>query len=98
MNGALTAVIFHESKVGTVHADDKQIYHRMVRLSRNRKVKPLPEDDGCRDLILRDIEDIPRVCANIQEDWHSNRAATSMNRLTAHTLSRALRRLLDARV
>lgn len=93
MNGRVTAVVFKESKLT---AQDPQIYHRMVRLSRNKFVKPLPEDS--KDLVYKDIQDIPRICANIQDDWHSDFAATSLNRLTAHTLSRALRKLLEARL
>ncbi|KAL7566062.1 hypothetical protein ACA910_009849 [Epithemia clementina (nom. ined.)] len=96
MNGRVTAVVYQESKA--TKTPDPEIYHRMVRLSRNKFVKPLPDSDRCTDLILKDIEDIPKVCSNIQDDWHSNHAATSLNRLTAHTLARALRRLLDARV
>ena len=93
MNGNVTVVVYKESKVT---AQDPEIYHRMIRLSRNKFIKPLPDDS--KDLIHKDIQDIPRVCTNIQNDWHSDFAATSLNRLTAHTLSRALRRLLDARV
>ncbi|KAL7566060.1 hypothetical protein ACA910_009847 [Epithemia clementina (nom. ined.)] len=96
MNGKVIAVIHQESRVTT--KTDPEIYHRMIRLSRNRFVKPLPEYHGCKDLIRIDIEDIPKVCSNIQDDWHSDYAATSLNRLTAHTLSRALRRLLDKRI
>ena len=56
----------------------------------------MPPDS--RDLIHKDIQDIPRICSNIQDDWHSDYAGTSLNRLTAHALSRALRKLLEARV
>jgi hypothetical protein len=90
MNGAVHAIMYQESKTTT---QDPQIYHRMTRLSRNPLIKPLPPNSD--DLILQDIEDIPKVCEAIQDDWHSKKAATSMNRLTAYNLSRCLRKRLD---
>ena len=96
MNGRVTAVLYQESKVSKM--PDPEIYHRMIRLSRNMCIKPLPQNDDSEDLVLQDIQDIACACANLQDDWHADRAGNSLNRLTAHTLSRALRRLLDSRV
>jgi hypothetical protein len=47
---------------------------------------------------LTDIQDIQRICRTIQDDWHSNKAATSLNRLTAFNLSICLRSRLEAHV
>ena len=96
MNGYVTVVLYKESKA--MSSPDPQIFHRMVPLSRNKFVKPLPENQDCTDLVLKDIQDIPKVCSNIQNDWLAHHEATSLNRLTAFTLSRALRRLLDGRI
>ena len=94
MNGSLTAIFHKESQAQN---EDKVIYHRMVRLTRNpRFIKELPEDD--EDLIAKDLQNIPNVCLNIQDDWHSSRAGRSLNRLTAHTLGRSLRARLEARL
>ena len=93
MNGSVTAVIHKESKSTT---QDRNLYHRMTNLSRNEMVKPLTPVSA--DPILADIQDIPRICRSIQDDWHSNKAATSMNRLTAFNLSICLRSRLEAHV
>jgi hypothetical protein len=91
MNGKVRLVLHQESK-STPLAHDV-IFHRMTKLTRNTLVKPLrPETD---DLILSDIQDIPKVCANIQDEFHVSKAATSLNRLTAYNLSRCLRDRLD---
>ena len=93
MNGCVTAILYQESKSTT---QDPQIYHRMTRLSRNRLIRPLrPESD---DLIQTDLHDIPNICRSIQDEWHSNQAGSSLNRLTAFNLSRCLRRRLEAHV
>jgi hypothetical protein len=93
MNGAVTVVIFQESRA----ADrDREIYHRLTRLTRNPNIKPLrPEAD---DEILNDIQDIPKICQAIQNEWHSDKACTSLNRLTAFHLSRCLRDRLEAHI
>eukprot|EP00523_Entomoneis_sp_CCMP467_P020382 CAMPEP_0168849630 /NCGR_PEP_ID=MMETSP0727-20121128/11463_1 /TAXON_ID=265536 /ORGANISM="Amphiprora sp., Strain CCMP467" /LENGTH=1558 /DNA_ID=CAMNT_0008903533 /DNA_START=441 /DNA_END=5117 /DNA_ORIENTATION=+ len=93
MNGAVTAHMHQESKATTM---DRQLYHRMIRLTRNQFVKPLQDDT--KDLIEKDIKDIPKVCERIQEDWHSRQVSSSLNRLAAHTLGRCLRERLEARV
>ena len=90
MNGALLVHSFKESK-GSIQ--DPEILHRMTRLTNNPFIKPLPED--VVDWVKKDIQDIPRICYNIQADWHSYRASSSLNRLTAFTLSQCLRDRLD---
>ena len=93
MNGAVDAILFQESSATT---KDPQLYHRMTRLTRNRLVKALPS--VALDPVLSDVQDIPRVCQAIQDDWHSDRVATSLNRLTAYNLSRCLRERLEGRI
>ena len=90
MNNKMTAIILQESKMSTQYSD---IYHRMVPLSRNNLIKPIPEE--CEDNILRDIEDIPRICQSIQSDWESRNVGTGLNRLTAFNLTRSLRKRLE---
>ena len=93
MNGQIDLILFQQSKATT---QDPQIFHRMTCLSRNRLIKPLYEET--EDLILTDICDIPKVCRSIQDQWKSDRASTSLNRLTAYNLSRCLRNRLESHV
>ena len=93
MNGNLHAVLYQESKATT---QDPQLYHRLTRLTRNRFIKPIPNES--KDLILTDIQDIPKICQDIQDEWHSDKAATSLNRLTAYNLSRCLRGRIEGRI
>jgi hypothetical protein len=93
MLGRVTAILYQQCK-GT--AVDAVLYHRMTRLTRNRFVRALQEEPD--DLILADIQDIPKVCRTIQDDWHADKACISLNRLTAFHLSRCLRERLEARI
>lgn len=93
MNGALDVILYQESKATT---RDPQLYHRMTRLTRNRFIKPLRPDT--EDPVLADIQDIPKVCQSIQDEWQADKAATSLNRLTAFNLSRCLRTRLEAHI
>lgn len=90
MNGAVNVILYQESKTAT---QPPLLYHRMTQLSRNSLIKPLRPES--KDLILTDIQDIPKICEAIQDDWHSKKAATSLNRLTAYNLSRCIRKRLD---
>ena len=91
MNGKLRLVLYQESKASS---QDSQLYHRMTRLSRNRFVKPL-RPESTKDQILSDIQDIPKICADIQDEFHASKAASSLNRLTAYNLQRCLRERLE---
>jgi hypothetical protein len=93
MNGCIHAILYQESKVPI---QDPELYHRLTQLSSNRFIKPIPEES--KDLILTDLQDIPKICQSIQDEWHSDRAHSSLNRLTAYNLSRCLRDRLEARV
>jgi hypothetical protein len=91
MNGKITAVLYQESK-----STKMELFHRMTRLSGNPLIQPLQKSTD--DPVLADIRDIPKVCKDIQDDWHSRRASTSLNRLTAFNLSRCLRKRLEMHV
>lgn len=100
MNGKLRMILHQESKTTTL---DREIFHRMTQLSSNILIRPPKDSQGvgdalASDLVLQDIEAIPNVCKNIQEGWHSMNALTSMNRLTAYSLSSSLRQRLRAHV
>ena len=91
MNGKITSVLYQESK-----STKMELFQRMTRLSDNPLIRPLEKAED--DPVLTDIRDIPRVCKNIQDDWHSRRASSSLNRLTAFNLSRCLRKRLERHV
>lgn len=91
MNGKITAVLYQESK-----STKMDLLNRMTRLSSNALIQPLPKSP--EDPVLADIQDIPNACKNIQDDWHSRRASSSLNRLTAFNLSRCLRKRLEQHV
>ena len=93
MKGAVTLVIYQESKSSTL---DRELYHRLTRLSRNDLIKPLPKFSD--DPIKTDIDDIPKICREIQDDFHSSKACSGMNRLTAFHLSNCLKARLEDRI
>lgn len=91
MNGKVAAVLHQESK-----STKMELFHRLTRLSDNPLIQPLQKSTD--DPVLTDIRDIPNVCKSIQDDWHSRRASSSLNRLTAFNLSRCLRERLEQHV
>mmetsp|Transcript_2574 Transcript_2574/g.2869 ORF Transcript_2574/g.2869 Transcript_2574/m.2869 type:complete len:411 (-) Transcript_2574:7-1239(-) len=95
MNGSAAVYLIKESQVTR---KNDLLYHRMTRLTRNQFIKPLQEESD--DLVLSDIEDIPRVCRTIQDDWHNRSSVKTMslNRLTMWNLGRCLRKRLEMRV
>eukprot|EP00546_Thalassionema_frauenfeldii_P018867 CAMPEP_0178900374 /NCGR_PEP_ID=MMETSP0786-20121207/3439_1 /TAXON_ID=186022 /ORGANISM="Thalassionema frauenfeldii, Strain CCMP 1798" /LENGTH=1338 /DNA_ID=CAMNT_0020571373 /DNA_START=537 /DNA_END=4554 /DNA_ORIENTATION=+ len=93
MNGSVDVFLFHESKATTCYAE---LYHRMTRLTRNPFIQPLRADS--QDPVMDDILDIPKICNSIQNEWKVDRAAKSLNRLTAYNLSRCLRERLEAHI
>ena len=66
MNGQVDAFLIQESKA---HNASDLLYHRMTRLTRNQFIKPLPNEAA--DPVLKDIQDIPLICREIQEDWRN---------------------------
>lgn len=93
MKGAVQVVISQESKSSSL---DRELYHRLTRLTRNDLIKPLPQFSD--DPIQTDIHDIPKVCRAIQDDFHSSKADSSMNRLTAFHLSMSLKTRLEGKL
>ena len=65
---------------------------RLVQLENNEFIKPLLDD--CDDPVLADIQDIPRICSNIQEDWQD----VGLNRMTAWHLGQCIRQRLQGHV
>ena len=57
-------ILLHQQ---TTMAKSSKLHKRLVQLENNKFIKPLLDD--CDDPVLKDIQDIPRICANIQEDW-----------------------------
>ena len=87
MEGTVTLVsAFEEVKVGVQKFRD-----RLVPLEDNPLMLPIM--DPCDDVVKRDIEDIPRVCKAIQDDWKE----PNMNRMSAWTLGRRLKQRLQHR-
>lgn len=66
MNGRLSVILHQESKDTKM---DPDLHHRMMQLSGNALVQPLQKISD--DPVLADIQDIPRICSTIQDDWHS---------------------------
>ena len=69
-----------------------ELSKRLTLLENNEFIKPLLND--CADPVLADIRDIPRVCAQIQDDWHE----IGLNRMTAWNLANCIRSRMKARV
>jgi hypothetical protein len=83
------AIVLHQESKSTPHG---KLYSRMTQLEGNEFVKELPIT--ATDSILFDIQDIPRACKSIQEDW----ADGGLNRFTGWTLRQRLKRRLNDRI
>jgi hypothetical protein len=64
MNGSVSVVLLHQSKMHR----DTSLHKRMILLENNEFIKPLLTSG--KDPVLADIRDIPKICSQIQEDWH----------------------------
>ena len=64
MGGAVHVILLHQEN--TMSSGPK-LNKRLVQLENNEFIKPLLDDTD--DPVLGDIRDIPRICANIQQDW-----------------------------
>ena len=69
-----------------------KLQKRLVQLENNEFIKPLLDD--CNDPLLADIHDIPRICANIQEDWQD----VGLNRMTAWHLGQCIKKRMQGHV
>jgi len=76
----------------------KFLCHRMTKLTNNPLILPLKNDSD--DTILQDLDDIPRICRAIQNDWRNanDNAMFCLNRLTAVNLRRCLKERLEGYV
>ena len=70
MGGAVSIVLLHQTNTMQGSSFSK----RLIPLENNECIKPLLND--CDDPVRADIEDIPRICSDIQEDWQD----TNLNR------------------
>ena len=87
MGGAVNVVLLHQEN--TMSYD---LHKRLVQLENNEFIMPLRDDSN--DPVLSDIQDIPKICANIQTDWQD----VGLNRMTAWHLSQCIRQRLQGRV
>ena len=74
MGGAVSVVLHHQTKAMSKTSFRK----RLVPLENNECIKPLLND--VEDPVRADIEDIPRICSGIQDEWND----ASLNRLEYH--------------
>lgn len=88
MNGSVSVVLLHQSKM----FKDDNLHRRMILLENNEFIRPLLNSGT--DPVLADIRDIPKICSQIQEDWHD----IGLNRMTAWNLANCIRSRLNARV
>jgi hypothetical protein len=70
MGGAVSVVMLHQTNT----TKKTSFCERLVPLENNECIKPLLNDNN--DPVRADIEDIPRVCSDIQQDWQD----ASLNR------------------
>jgi len=84
MGGSVKLVLSHQSELTS-----DRLWQRLTLLEGNELVRPL--NPYVKDPILKDIHDIPQVCAAIQDNWRD----LSLNRLTAWHLQQCLQKRLD---
>lgn len=84
-------ILSHQRNAGK---GSKTLFHRMTLLEGNEFIQPLKDEP--KDIVLSDIQSIPKVCQAIQKDWQNEGKTISFNRLTALTLSRTLIRRVEA--
>ncbi|KAL7540954.1 hypothetical protein ACHAXR_010517, partial [Thalassiosira sp. AJA248-18] len=84
--GFVNVVLLRQSEIS------KPLSKRMTLLEKNEFIKPLLDD--CDDPVLADIRDIPKVCQQIQDDWHD----VGLNRMTAWNLASCIRARMQAHV
>ena len=89
MGGAVNVILLHQENVMN---KSSKLRKRLVQLENNKFIKPLQDDTP--DPVLGDIGDIPRICANIQDDWQD----IGLNRTTAWHLGQCIQKRLRGRV
>lgn len=89
MGGSVNVILLHQENV---MSKNPKIHKRLVQLENNEFIKPLLPDTN--DPVLGDIQDIPKICANIQTDWRD----VGLNRMTAWHLGQCIRHRMQAHV
>lgn len=89
----LLSALWARSHVEGTGMLQKSLERRVLHLTGNPLVQPIPPMGGA-DRVGTDIADIPKVLRRIKDDW--NEPSQSLNRVTAFTLGRRLRKRLLA--
>jgi hypothetical protein len=87
MQDSINVVLLQESKF---LRSMKNLHWRMTPLEGNEWVQPLQTE--AKDMILKDIHDIPKVCNDIQHYWKDS----GLNRMTAWNLMKCVSERLQA--
>lgn len=85
----MNVIILHQENAMN---KSSKIHKRLVQLENNEFIKPLLDDID--DPVLGDIQDIPKICHDIQEDWKD----VGLNRMTAWHLGQCIRHRMQAKV
>ncbi|KAK1740349.1 hypothetical protein QTG54_009299 [Skeletonema marinoi] len=89
MGGAVNVITLHQENAMN---KSSSLIKRLVTLENNEFIKPLLDD--CDDPVLGDIQDIPKICHNIQEDWKD----VGLNRMSSWHLMQCIKRRLRGKV
>ena len=89
MGGAVNVVLLQQSNS---MSKSSKLQSRLVHLENNEFVKPLLDDSP--DPVKLDIEDIPKICHMIQEDWQD----VGLNRMTAWHLGQCIKERVKGHV
>ncbi len=89
MGGAVNFITLHQENT---MSKSSSVTKRLVALENNEFIKPLLDD--CDDPVLGDIQDIPKICHNIQEDWKD----VGLNRMTSWHLMQCIKKRLNGKV
>ena len=89
MGGAVNVITLHQENA---MSKSSYLHKRLVALENNEFIKPLLDD--CDDPVLGDIQDIPKICHNIQEDWKD----VGLNRMSSWHLMQCIKKRLKGKV
>ena len=89
MGGTVNVITLHQENA---LSKSSSLAKRLVTLENNEFIKPLLDD--CDDPVLSDIQDIPKICHNIQEDWKD----VGLNRMSSWHLMQCIKRRLRGKV
>lgn len=89
MGGAVNVLLLHQANAMN---KSSKLQNRLVHLENNEFITALLDD--CDDPIKADIEDIPRICSNIQQDWQD----VGLNRMSAWHLAQCIKKRVQGHV